>query len=174
MRLIDADRLIVHLSDYALSEVHEGDDDKVYRAIMDCINAVEEAETIHDTNVIKLIPDENGKMYGYDSKYILTILHKTEEDMEDTKQILKNLPRWVPVSERLPEVAGLSVLATIENKVGQRRVCEVFTGYGHTNEPFWHSNNKEYDLAVWNVLAWQPLPGTYQETKNDDYYYRET
>ena len=73
---------------------------------------------------------------------------------------------WIPVTERLPEVAGLAVLATIENKFGQRRVCVVFTGYGHTNEPFWHSNNREYDLAVWDVLAWQPLPEPYKEDKN--------
>ena len=93
MRLIDADRLILHLNDYALSEtpVHEGDDNKVYRAIMDCIDAVEEAETVGDASVINLIFDENGIAHGYDSKYTLSIMHESREAMEETKRLLLNM-----------------------------------------------------------------------------------
>ena len=93
MRPIDADRLILYLNDYALSEtpVHEGDDDKVYQAIMNCIDTVEEMETLRDANVINLIFDENGIAHGYDSKYTLSIMHETREAMEETKKLLLNM-----------------------------------------------------------------------------------
>lgn len=67
---------------------------------------------------------------------------------------------WIPCSERSPEIAGYSVLATLENTYGQKRVTHIFTGYGL--QPFWHCNNLEYDLNVWKVIAWMPLPEPYQ------------
>ena len=68
---------------------------------------------------------------------------------------------WIPCSERLPDKAGYEVLATLENSFGQRRVTIIFTGYG--DESFWHCNNKEIDIEVWKVIAWQPLPEPYKE-----------
>ena len=68
---------------------------------------------------------------------------------------------WIPCSERLPDKAGYEVLATLENSFGQRRVTIIFTGYG--DESFWHCNNKEIDIEVWKVIAWQPLPELYKE-----------
>ena len=67
---------------------------------------------------------------------------------------------WIPCSERLPEIAGHEVLATLENTVGQRRVTVIFTGYGLT--PFWHCNHKEFDLNHWKVVAWKELPAPYK------------
>jgi len=69
--------------------------------------------------------------------------------------------KWIPVTERLPEIAGYEVLATLENKYGQRHVTVVFTGYG--GYEFWHCNHKEFDLNVWKVIAWMPLPEPYKE-----------
>ena len=68
---------------------------------------------------------------------------------------------WIPCSERLPDKAGYEVIATLENSCGQRRVAIIFTGYG--DESFWHCNNKEIDIEVWKVIAWQPLPDPYKE-----------
>lgn len=56
MRLIDADKLILHLNDYALqkspSDVESAGDRKVsravYKAITDCIRAVDEQPTAFD------------------------------------------------------------------------------------------------------------------------------
>jgi len=74
--------------------------------------------------------------------------------------------KWIPVSERSPEIAGYEVLATLENKFGQRHVTVVFTGYGSGD--FWNCNHKEYDLNVWKVVAWMPLPKTYKEEGDQD------
>ena len=60
MRLIDADKLISHLNDYALqespSDVQSAGDRKVsravYKAITDCIRAVDEQPTAFDVNKV--------------------------------------------------------------------------------------------------------------------------
>lgn len=60
MRLIDADKLILHLNDYALQEspsnVESADDRKisraVYKAITDCIEAVNEQPTTFDLDKV--------------------------------------------------------------------------------------------------------------------------
>lgn len=60
MRLIDADKLISHLNDYALqespSDVESAGDRKVsravYKAITDCIRAVDEQPTAFDVNKV--------------------------------------------------------------------------------------------------------------------------
>lgn len=65
MRLIDADKLILHLNDYALQESpgnEESADDRkisaaVYKAIMDCIKAAEVQPTVHDDTGLE---DKNG------------------------------------------------------------------------------------------------------------------
>ncbi len=59
MRLIDADRLITRLNDYALQEspmyLEASEYDKqlaVYEAIQDCISMVEEADTVRALRVV--------------------------------------------------------------------------------------------------------------------------
>lgn len=60
MRLIDADKLILHLDDYALQEspsnVESAEDRKisraVYKAITDCIEAVNEQPTAFDADKV--------------------------------------------------------------------------------------------------------------------------
>lgn len=60
MRLIDADKLILHLDDYALQEspsnVESAEDRKisraVYKAITDCIEAVNEQPTAFDVDKV--------------------------------------------------------------------------------------------------------------------------
>lgn len=68
---------------------------------------------------------------------------------------------WIPCIERLPDKAGYEVLATLENGYGQRRVTIIFTGYGDSQ---WHCNHKEFDLDVWKVIAWQPLPEPFKQS----------
>lgn len=49
MRLIDADKLVLHLNDYALQEApFRGESADIYDAIENCIKAVEEQPTACD------------------------------------------------------------------------------------------------------------------------------
>ena len=89
----------------------------------------------------------------------MCIMDKAKDIVQDVAKEYNN--GWIACSDRLPDKAGYEVLATLENSLGQRRVTIIFTGYGA--ESFWHCNNKEYDLEVWKVIAWQPLPEPYKE-----------
>lgn len=56
-RLIDADKLILHLNDYALQEAPFGHNDgehqkEIYETIQECIKAVEEQPTAYDVKEI--------------------------------------------------------------------------------------------------------------------------
>lgn len=74
---------------------------------------------------------------------------------------------WIPVSERLPEACGLGILLTIENKFQQRKVIQGFTGYMERGKLEFHTNEKDTNLEVWKVIAWQPLPPVYVEVENE-------
>ena len=77
-------------------------------------------------------------------------------------EAMKQKNGWIPCGERLPDAAGCEVLATLENKDGQRRCEIVFMGYGDSR---WHCNHKEIDLNFWKVIAWMPLPKSYKESE---------
>lgn len=89
----------------------------------------------------------------------MCIMDKAKDIVQDVAEEYNN--GWIPCSERLPDKAGYEVIATLENSFGQRKVTIIFTGYG--DESFWHCNNKEIDIEVWKVIAWQPLPELYKE-----------
>lgn len=70
---------------------------------------------------------------------------------------------WILCSQRLPDIAGYEVLATLENKYGQRRCAIVFAGYGDFK---WHCKCKEFNIDAWKVVAWQPLPEVFKERED--------
>lgn len=80
------------------------------------------------------------------------------KDIETAIRVLENQPRWIPVSERLPEDNTL-VLVTV--KVGNREPkvrsgSYYMDGYFHIdNGDCWNSRDKE-------LLAWLPLPEPYK------------
>lgn len=68
MRLIDADKLILHLNDYALTEAPDGRESAgerriskaIYNAIQNCIKAVEEQMTAGWIPVAERLPEKDG------------------------------------------------------------------------------------------------------------------
>ena len=85
MRLIDADKLILHLNDYALqkspSDVESAGDRKVsravYKAITDCIRAVDEQPTAFDLDkVMEQLEDRSAlaRPVGWSKAYEIIVL----------------------------------------------------------------------------------------------------
>ena len=85
MRLIDADKLILHLNDYALqkspSDVESAGDRKVsravYKAITDCIRAVDEQPTAFDLDkVMEQLEDRSAlaRPVGWSKAYEIIML----------------------------------------------------------------------------------------------------
>ena len=97
--------------------------------------------------------DENGVADVYDDTYDIVIHCESEEDQNDARLALKNARRWIPVTERLPEVSYNSVLGW-DKKF--KRCCLVqYDGYG------FKINSWQY----MDIIAWMPLPEPYTEGK---------
>ena len=71
-------------------------------------------------------------------------------------------PDWIPCEDGLPEKVDYrlwskNVLATVEQKTGERYVIEAYFHYGHEK---WKHDQYE-DFYVGEVIAWQPIPEPY-------------
>ncbi|MFR7938330.1 MAG: hypothetical protein ACLU4R_06510 [Lachnospiraceae bacterium] len=102
MRLIDADKLMLHLNDYALQEspsnVESADDRKisraVYKAITDCIEAVNEQPTAFDVD--KVINELKRDKF-IESECILSDVHQGyNAGLSKAIEIVKGggVPKW--------------------------------------------------------------------------------
>lgn len=77
-RLIDADKLILHLNDYALQEAPFGHNDgehqkEIYETIQECIKAVEEQPTVFDMDSVI---NELNKGKFIESETVLSDIHQ--------------------------------------------------------------------------------------------------
>ena len=100
MRLIDADKLILHLNDYALqespSDVESAGDRKVsravYKAITDCIRAVDEQPTAFDLDKVV------EQLKQLKMRYFLTIANTGDADKDcDYKNIANTIDRAIEI-----------------------------------------------------------------------------
>lgn len=75
---------------------------------------------------------------------------------------LEQQPRWVPVSERLPEDRELVLFSTKTDRVFEGRY------FDDTTDRQWYSFRD--DTFAWNnvVTAWMPLPPSYQGYKESE------
>ena len=95
-----------------------------------------------------------------DTEYDCTLL-----DRVDVRCVLSDLPsaqaeqRWIPVSERLPEV-GQYVLCYLKgwHYLGKYRVCKYRDADKYVNHPYFDFNENGFP----DVLAWMPLPEPYK------------
>ncbi len=100
MRLIDVDKLILHLNDYALqespSDVESAGDRKVsravYKAITDCIRAVDEQPTAFDVDKVV------EQLKQLKMKYFLTIANTGDADKDCAyKNIANTIDRAIEI-----------------------------------------------------------------------------
>ena len=81
---------------------------------------------------------------------------------------LKEQTRWIPVSERLPNMCGFKCLVCAKNKFEQTHVFTAFTGYMEHWKLEFHSCEPQYDdLSAWEITHWMPLPEA--PMQQDDY-----
>ena len=103
--------------------------------------------------------DENGVADVYDDTYDIVIHCESEEDQKDAKMALKNVRRWIPVEERLPEL-GEDVLISFSNfsvpAIGR---------YDEDEEGgAWFIGDETESLVSQDMFvnAWMPLPEPYR------------
>ena len=101
---------------------------------------------------ILLTIGDDGKASLYDDTYDITIHCESQEEQDEVKRILENIPHWIPVTERLPKKDG-SYLVSGKWWSGKESVgdCEFSVEDG-------------YFQTAWNfdVLAWRELPEPYK------------
>jgi hypothetical protein len=85
------------------------------------------------------------------------------------RDAMKERTRWVPVSERLPNMCGFKCLVCAKNKFEQTHVFTAFTGYMEHWKLEFHSCEHPYDdLSAWEITHWMPLPEAPKEANNDE------
>lgn len=99
---------------------------------------------------IKILSNRDGFGIptGYTSGYA--------EAIEVAIEALKAEPRWIPVTERLPETDGIYL------------ITDASCGYEDVHESFYFPNADEYGEPYWdynNVTAWMPMPEPYREVE---------
>jgi len=81
------------------------------------------------------------------------------EALDMAIKLLKQQPKWIPVSKRLPEKNGAYLAYIINPSDAECRyimTCEYFVGDCHGWCP-------DDETASNNVVAWMPLPEEYKE-----------
>jgi len=117
MRLIDADKLIEHLNDYALQEApFNGENKDVYDAIKQCIEAIEEQPTVYNIEKIVNQINEERELSNADfEKYVKEKNLCLDSEYDDwffnglkrAEEIVKSWSQIVSITENESEVLNL-------------------------------------------------------------------
>lgn len=136
MRLIDADALVKELSGkYIIVPA-----DEAARGVADFMG-IQTRQAINNAPTVDAVPLE-------DYRSMERTVHKL------TQAIAEAEPRWIPTTERLPDV-GVYVLVCTKQKSGQ--IIERIGVYSGTSYG-WSTGG-----ATRDAVAWMPLPKVYKE-----------
>ncbi|MEQ2383118.1 DUF551 domain-containing protein [Lachnospiraceae bacterium CLA-AA-H58] len=104
--------------------------------------------------------DENGVADVYDDTYDIVIHCENEEDQKDARLALKNVRRWIPVTEKLPEPETY-ILVSFDNftlpDIAIYRVDDDGSGAFYPGD-----EDYTYLSVGFYVNAWMPLPEPYR------------
>lgn len=106
---------------------------------------------ISKEDVKQLVRDDNDK-HGYSERFHNFSIKLWNLPSADVRE-----NRWIPVSERLPEIHQ-DVLLSL-------RSLDVEVGFRGETEPYYYCHG-DY-IEPQNVLAWQPLPEPYKAERGE-------
>lgn len=110
----------------------------------------------------------NGDINPYAIRYATQLDERTAFKFMLTDALVVNIPRWIPITERLPE-ENTEVLISYRYKEGEGDTSHVeiaITTYGTmyiglTKVKDWRPSF-EYFHSNYEVIAWMPLPEPYK------------
>lgn len=112
---------------------------------------------------IKFFINKDGVADVYDDTYDIVIHCESEEDQNDARLALKNVRRWIPVTERLPEPETY-IFVSFDNSttpdIATYRVDDDGSGAFYLGD-----EDYTYLSVGLFVNAWMPLPEPYTEEK---------
>ena len=118
----------------------------------------QEPTTKNDLGVDKLLSDCEKMSFDieiFNKPLKVVALDAVKNIVKDLSSVTPQEPRWIPVSERLPDIHNYSehYLVTLKNGEVHRAMCTEMNG-----EHWWNYNLDD-------VIAWMPLPQPYREVK---------
>ena len=109
---------------------------------------------------IKFFINKDGVADVYDDTYDIVIHCESEEDQKDAKEALKEMRRWIPVTEKLPEPETY-ILVSFDNftlpDIATYRVDDDGSGAFYPGD-----EDYTYLSVGFYVNAWMPLPEPYR------------
>lgn len=93
--------------------------------------------------------DGSPGYYGDTWQFIKTIENAPTLDMTS---------EWIPCSERLPEYRELVIITTRDLRV---RLAYLDSIYDNHTDDLWDMPLDNAECALWNAVAWMPLPNPY-------------
>ena len=127
---------------------------KARRGYDDTMQAVEDI-----TDVVTVLRGVGFSSVAPEAGDSASLLHRVVMAAADEIEHLRNERRWIPVSERLPEI-DTNVLAAFVDGKRRSRVCEVlFTDFSDEDEPPKPEWCDDYGrIPHSDVTHWMPLP----------------
>lgn len=113
---------------------------------------------------------EKSRKYGGDHSGYQTIMLY---EVQDALEALPSEPRWIPVSERLPEESGRYLVTRGLNACGSLWNRIYIANYSDlmgikSKRIWWQGNVGKSDFErLGDVLAWMPLPKPYEEESDE-------
>ena len=123
----------------------------VYSNLIDCIDTLEqEPTTKNDLGVDCISRKAVLDITWQDPSYAdpLNVLTEVRDKVRELPSVIPQKPRWIPVTERLPEESNEYLVSTVWE--------DVTTDYFRTDSGWMTFEKKE-------ILAWMPLPESYKE-----------
>lgn len=109
---------------------------------------------------IKFFINKDGVADVYDDTYDIVIHCESEEDQKDAKEALKEIRRWIPVTEKLPEPETY-ILVSFDNftlpDIATYRVDDDGSGAFYPGD-----EDYTYLSVGFYVNTWMPLPEPYR------------
>ena len=123
------------------------------------IEALDQEPSCRNTRQVDLISRQDAIDALYDKGLSMTewgelLTMKWSDIQKCIEQLPSAEPKWIPISERLPEV-GQYVLASVHTDYAEHNI--ILTRY-EGRQPFWSNGI---------ITAWMPLPGPYKESDEE-------
>lgn len=99
-------------------------------------------------------------MTNKEAAEILKLMPKQSDAILKAIEVLEQEPKWIPVSEKLPENFQ-RVLVTIVN-YNENKVVRVAEYYGRKRIFQIKENHEQWEVGEKGLLAWRPLPEPYK------------
>ena len=112
---------------------------------------------------IMLIIGDDGEANLYDDTYDITIHCESNEEQDEVRKALENIPHWIPCGERLPEDGKQVLVYARGARYALAKYDEMMEADGSYKKQWVTFDAWKPLYTIKEVMAWMPLPEPYKE-----------